>query len=98
MGVKTQKSRQDRWRCERDDLEKMLQDGRGATTAAALATAAAAAEMAVMLLELDDVRADGNYWDKVSGKQLGAEGARKTRREEMEEIRKHGVYVKMLKK
>ena len=35
------------------------------------------------------------YWDDMSGKRLEPELVRKARMEEMEEFRKHGVYVKV---
>ena len=38
---------------------------------------------------------DGKYKDEVSGEVLTEEGVIKARKEEMEEIRKHGVYVKV---
>ena len=35
------------------------------------------------------------YWDDISGKELDPAGVKKAREEEMEEFRKHGVYVKV---
>jgi len=46
-------------------------------------------------MDLEYIGADGRYRDEVSGKELNAEGVRRARQEEMEEFRKHGVYVKV---
>ena len=37
----------------------------------------------------------GGYWDSMSGKKLSAEGVTKARAEEMQEVFKHGLYVKV---
>ena len=46
-------------------------------------------------MDLEFISPDGKYWDEVSGKALDPEGVKKARKEEMEEFKRHGVYVKV---
>ena len=49
----------------------------------------------VRIASVADERIDEKYWDDISGKELNPELVKKARREEMEEVYKHEIYVKV---